>query len=159
MNLHPYLNLRSLDTVHLGLVAQSAYSYLITNWGYQPALARSTRELCVQLLFIGLSTFVCQLFFLHRQVCEKNVPAHSVLILNRIWIFSNKNIFIVGSILATCVTTLGLTILINTEILQIPFLYEFGAKKGEIIALFMSGAAGMKRCTFIAICLIYFPDY
>jgi len=114
----------SLDTVHLGLIAQSAYSYLITNWGYQPALARSTRELCVQLLFIGLSTFVCQLFFLHR-----------------IWIFSKKNIFIVGSILAICVTTLGLTIVINTEILEIPFLFEFGAKKGEIIALFMLGAA------------------
>jgi hypothetical protein len=113
-----------LDTVHLVLIAQSAYHYLITNWGYLPAVSLSTRELCVQLLFIGLSTFVCQLFFL-----------------NRIWVFSGRNVYIVGSILAICVTTLGLDIFIATQILQNSSLSEFGAKRGEIIAVFITGAA------------------
>jgi hypothetical protein len=48
----------------------------------------------------------------------------------------------VGFILAICLTTLGLQILITVQILQVPFVAEFGAKKGEIIALFATGAAG-----------------
>ncbi|PPQ69249.1 hypothetical protein CVT26_003661 [Gymnopilus dilepis] len=115
---------RCLDTIHLALIGQSAYHYLITNWGYQPALIRSTWELCVQLTFIGLSSFVCQLFFL-----------------GRIWVFSRKNIFIVGFVLAVCLTTLILDIVVTVQILQTPFVTAFGERKGEIIAVFTSGAA------------------
>jgi len=105
-------------------MGQSAYHYLITNWGYQPALGRSTWELCVQLLFIGLSTFVCQIFFL-----------------NRIWVFSGKKIFIVGSILAICLATFVLHILVVVQLLQTPLVTEFGARRAEIIAVFTLGAA------------------
>jgi len=112
-----------LDAIHLVLTAQSAYHYLITNWGYQPALVRSSREICVQLIFIAVPSFVCQIFFL-----------------NRIWMFSHRNIFIVGSILAICVVTLGLYIVITVQILQVPSVTEFGARRGEIIAAFTLGA-------------------
>jgi hypothetical protein len=57
---------RVLDSMHLGFICQSAYHYLVTNWGYAPALGFSTWELDIQLIFIGLSSFVCQLFFLNR---------------------------------------------------------------------------------------------
>jgi len=52
--------------MHLGFICQSAYHYLVTNWGFAPALMNSTWELDLQLTFIGLSSFVCQLFFLNR---------------------------------------------------------------------------------------------
>jgi hypothetical protein len=63
-------------------------------------------------------------------------------LLDRIWVCSEKNIFIVGFILAICLATLGLNIFITVKILQIPFVTEFGAEKGAIIAIFTSGAAG-----------------
>jgi hypothetical protein len=113
-----------LDTIHLVLIGQSAYHYLVTNWGYQPALVLSTWELSVQILFIGFSTFVCQIFFL-----------------NRIWIFSDKNILIVGSVLAICVTTLVLHFVVIAQLLQSPFIAEIGARRGEIIAVFTAGAS------------------
>ena len=129
------------------LIAQSTYHYLITNWGYQPALAYSTWEIIVQLIFIGLSTFVCQIFFLNRQVCEHwYVPPpqlHADSILNRIWVFSERNIPIVGSILAICLATFGLHILVTVQLLQIPLISEIGTKKTEIIGVFTLGAAGM----------------
>jgi hypothetical protein len=112
------------DTIHLVLVGQSTYHYLITNWGYQPALALSTWELGLQILFIGFSTFISQIFFL-----------------NRIWVFSNKSIPIVGSILAICLTTLVLHFVVIVQLLQSPFISEFGARRGEIIAVFTAGAS------------------
>ena len=149
LNLAPIfwcLNLRALDTIHLVLIGQSAYHYLITNWGYQPALARFTWEFCVQLLFIGSTTFTCQLFFLRRQVCQKyNMPLKSMLnpSWNRIWIFGKGNIFIVGPILAICFATLGLHIVFIVQILRNPLMSVFAARKGQIIAVFTLDAAGM----------------
>lgn len=60
----------------------------------------------------------------------------------RIWVFSRKNIFIVGFVLAVCLTTLILDIVVTVQILQTPFVTAFGERKGEIIAVFTSGAAG-----------------
>ena len=57
---------RTLDTMHLGFICQSVYHYLVTNWGFAPALMHSTWQLDIQLILIGLSCFVCQLFFLNR---------------------------------------------------------------------------------------------
>ncbi|KAF8155550.1 hypothetical protein B0H34DRAFT_500080 [Crassisporium funariophilum] len=113
-----------LDTTHLVFIAQSAYHYLVTNWGFQPALIRSTVPLNIQLTFIGLSSFVCQLFFL-----------------NRIWVFSHKNIAVVGFLLSLCITTVVLDILVTVQIISVPFVTEFGRRKGEIIAVFTTGAA------------------
>ena len=57
---------RCMDSFHLGLICQAVHHYLVTNWGYAPALATSTWELNLQLTFIGISSFICQLFFLNR---------------------------------------------------------------------------------------------
>jgi hypothetical protein len=86
------------------------------------------------------------MFFLNRPVFEKNISPVSTRSLNylldRIWVFSKGNIFIVGFIFAICLATLGLDIFITVKILQVPFVTEFGAEKGAIIAIFTSGAAG-----------------
>jgi hypothetical protein len=63
--------------------------------------------------------------------------------LNRIWRFGKGNIVIVGFILAICLATLALHILVIVQILQTPVMTEFGAKKEEIIAVFTLGASGM----------------
>jgi len=113
-----------LDSMHLGFICQSAYHYLVTNWGFKPALMYSTWELDIQLTFIGLSCFVCQLFFL-----------------NRIWFFCRKNYFVVGFILAICITTLVLDIMVTVRIMTNKSVEEFGKGKAEIIAVFTTGAA------------------
>jgi hypothetical protein len=59
---------RILDTVHLIVVCQSVYHYLVTDWGFLPALNVATWELVIHIFLIGLSSIVCQVFFLHRQV-------------------------------------------------------------------------------------------
>ena len=69
---------RCLDSIHLGLICQAVYHYLVTNWGFQPALVTSTWELDIQLTFIGLSSFVCQIFFLNR--CASLPPKPSRLL-------------------------------------------------------------------------------
>ncbi|KAJ3993441.1 hypothetical protein F5050DRAFT_1714491 [Lentinula boryana] len=111
------------DTIHLVLIAQSVYHYLVNNWGFYPALTVSTWELDLNLTFIGLSSFLCQLFFL-----------------NRIWVFSRRNILLVGFLIALCTTTLVLDILVTVQIVQSRSVTEFGRRKGEIIAVFTSGA-------------------
>ncbi|KAE9386664.1 hypothetical protein BT96DRAFT_513770 [Gymnopus androsaceus JB14] len=111
------------DTFHLVLIAQSAYHYLINNWGVLPALAVSTWELDVNILFIGLSSFVCQLFFMKR-----------------IWIFSKRNVLLIGFLAALCTTIIALDILVTVQILQNRSVAEFGEKKTEIIITFTLGA-------------------
>ncbi|KIK61140.1 hypothetical protein GYMLUDRAFT_59094 [Collybiopsis luxurians FD-317 M1] len=51
-----------LDVLHLVLVADSVYHYLITEWGNVPALLYSTEELVI----IRLATIISQCFFLQR---------------------------------------------------------------------------------------------
>ncbi|KIK54003.1 hypothetical protein GYMLUDRAFT_178129, partial [Collybiopsis luxurians FD-317 M1] len=111
------------DTFHLGLIAQSAYYYLISSWGDLSALSFSTWELALHLTFIALSSFLCQLFFL-----------------NRIWIFSKRNLLLVGTLIVLCTATLALDILVTVQIMQNRSVAEFGRRKGEIIAVFISGA-------------------
>ncbi|KAJ3769559.1 hypothetical protein FB446DRAFT_774270 [Lentinula raphanica] len=112
-----------LDTFHLVLIAQSTYHYLIDNWGVLEALGFSTWELDLNVVFIGLSSFVCQVFFLKR-----------------IWVFSKKNIFLVAFLATLCATTLVLDVVVTVQITQNRSVTEFGKRKGEIIAVFTSGA-------------------
>jgi hypothetical protein len=88
----------------------------------------------------------------------RRAPFAVILTLNRIWIFSQGSILIVGSILAICLITLGFDFFITVKILQVPQVTEFGAYKGEIIAIFMSGAVGMYKNPIhdIAPCRAYF---
>lgn len=58
--------LRILDTTHLVIICQIAYHFLVTAWGILPALDVATWELQLHILFVGLSCFICQIFFLQR---------------------------------------------------------------------------------------------
>ncbi|KAJ3728146.1 hypothetical protein DFJ43DRAFT_1156715 [Lentinula guzmanii] len=113
------------DTIHLVLIAQSVYHYLVNNWGFSPALTVSTWELDLNLTFIGLSSF------------DNPTPFFK---LSRIWVFSRRNILLVGFLIALCTTTLVLDILVTVQITQNRSVTEFGRRKGEIIAVFTSGA-------------------
>ncbi|KAF9479835.1 hypothetical protein BDN70DRAFT_932265 [Pholiota conissans] len=113
-----------LDTAHLVVVCQSVYHYLVTDWGFEPALNVATWELVIHIFLIGLSCFLCQLFFLHR-----------------IWIFSRKNYFVVGLVMVLCLATLALSIHLPIHVMlsHIP-ISEFPSDKPEILALFLVGA-------------------
>lgn len=110
--------------MHLVLIADSAYHYMITEWGNAPALQYSTQELDLHLVIVGLATIVCQCFFLQR-----------------IWIFSNKNVFITMFLLAGCLTTLGLDVAMSVQISSVPLVTSFGNFTPEVIAVFSIGAA------------------
>ncbi|KAF9067423.1 hypothetical protein BDP27DRAFT_1403816, partial [Rhodocollybia butyracea] len=115
-----------LTKLVLILIAQSAYHYLISNWGFFPALMESTWELDLNVTFIGLSTFVCQLFFLRR-----------------IWVFSGKrikNIIIVGLLGALCAVTLIVDAVAMAGALKHRAVAEFGSQKVTILVAFISGA-------------------
>ncbi|KAF9067421.1 hypothetical protein BDP27DRAFT_1403814, partial [Rhodocollybia butyracea] len=104
----------------------SAYHYLISNWGFFPALLESTWELDLNVTFIGLSTFVCQLFFLRR-----------------IWVFSGKrikNIIIVGLLGALCAVTLIVDAVAMAGAFMHRAVAEFGSQKVTILVAFISGA-------------------
>ncbi|KAF9051370.1 hypothetical protein BJ165DRAFT_1448331 [Panaeolus papilionaceus] len=86
----------ALDTAHLGLICQSIYHYLVTNWGFTPALAQLTDTLNLHLIFTALSCFICQLFFLER-----------------IWVFSRKNTWVVAFLFCVCLVPCVLDIVIT----------------------------------------------
>ncbi|KAF9061588.1 hypothetical protein BDP27DRAFT_1369546 [Rhodocollybia butyracea] len=88
-------------------------------------------ELDVNVTFIGLSTFVCQLFFLRR-----------------IWIFSRKrmkNIIMVGLLGALCAVTLIVDVVAMVEALkQRSVTISGGSKKvTKVLVAFISGAVGV----------------
>ena len=115
---------RLVDVLHLVLIAQSSYHYMITNWGNAPALMYSTQELDLHLAIIGLATITCQSFFLYR-----------------IYIFSGKNKYLTAFLLAGCLTTLGLDITMSVQISSVPVVSSFGNFTPEVIAVFSIGAA------------------
>ncbi|KAF9066523.1 hypothetical protein BDP27DRAFT_1227386 [Rhodocollybia butyracea] len=113
------------DLLHLILIADSAYHYMVTKWGDPMALGYSTEELDLHMVMVGLATILCQGFFLQR-----------------IWIFSNKNIIMTGLLLAGCVATLGLDMSLSIQLSSIPTITAFSNSKfmPEVIATFAIGA-------------------
>ncbi|KAJ6617241.1 hypothetical protein B0H10DRAFT_1948481 [Mycena sp. CBHHK59/15] len=59
---------RMLDLAHMVLICQSAYHYLVDNWGNEAALLESTAELDLHLVLLSLATILCQGFFVHRML-------------------------------------------------------------------------------------------
>jgi len=112
-----------LDVLHLVLIADAAYHYLVSEWGNAPSLQFSTQELDLHLVIVGLATIVCQCFFLQR-----------------IWVFSGKNVIITGALLAGCLTTLGLDVSMSIQISRVPLVSSFGNFTNEVIAVFSIGA-------------------
>ncbi|KAF8192968.1 hypothetical protein BJ912DRAFT_836808, partial [Pholiota molesta] len=119
--IHP----RILDTVHLIVVCQSVYHYLVTDWGFLPALNVATWELVIHIFLIGLSSIVLMI---------------SLRI--RIWIFSKKDFLVVGFVFALCLGTFALSIHLPIHVLMTHLpISKFPSDKPEILALFLIGAA------------------
>ncbi|KAJ7438385.1 hypothetical protein B0H11DRAFT_2358579 [Mycena galericulata] len=126
----------TLDLVHLILICQTNYYYLISNWGNDNALLFSTQELDLHLLFIGASSIICQTFFLHR-----------------VWQFSEKNCILTGTLAAACLAALALDILITVQLSSDHSVsaYRLVMREIEILAVFSLGAA---TDLFLAILLV-----
>ncbi|KAJ7921752.1 hypothetical protein B0H13DRAFT_2655885 [Mycena leptocephala] len=88
----------TLDFVHLVLISQAMYYYLVTNWGNVAALGLTTIELDLHLVFLSVATFTCQAYFLHR-----------------VWRFSNRNKLLTGVLTAGCTSTLVLDLLLAAQ--------------------------------------------
>ncbi|PPR05951.1 hypothetical protein CVT24_004657 [Panaeolus cyanescens] len=112
-----------LDTVHLILISIAAYSNLVTNWGYFPSLAFAPLELNLHLIFTALSCLVAQLFFL-----------------DRIWIFSRRNIWITSTLLILALAPVVLEIHITRLIVQDTSVAEYARNKDETMAIFVTTA-------------------
>ncbi|KAJ7050039.1 hypothetical protein C8F01DRAFT_1348199 [Mycena amicta] len=92
-----------LDATHLGLIAQAAYHYLISNWGSDPELlfTAGTVPLWLQLLFVSLPSLLCQTFFVYR-----------------VWVLSKGNYFICGFLACGCLVGFCLEVTIVANILS-----------------------------------------
>ncbi|KAJ7111726.1 hypothetical protein C8R44DRAFT_985235 [Mycena epipterygia] len=116
----------TLDFVHLVLISQAMYYYLVTNWGNVAALGLTTIGLDLHLVFLSVSTFICQAFFLLR-----------------VWRFSNRNKLLTGVLTAGCTTTLVLDLLLAAQ--NVAFTRNSTKippdLKGETIGVFSTGAA------------------
>jgi len=111
-----------LDATHLVLICQSCYHYLVTNWGNGPALLVSTHALDLHLIFVGLSSILCQGFFLHR-----------------IWRFSRQNGILTGLLTAVCLAGFAVEVVLCAQILPVPSVAYFSAHTSEVVALFSIG--------------------
>ncbi|KAJ7152092.1 hypothetical protein C8R46DRAFT_1121964 [Mycena filopes] len=122
-----------LDAIHLILISQSCYHYLITSWGNDAALLVSTPELDLHLIFVGMAILVCQGFFV-----------------NRIWWLSSNAILTVV-LGAACLATFALEVVISAQIIQVPSVAYFDHHSGEVIAVFAMGGIVDFAITFVLV--------
>src|ERR1700753_3432628 len=91
---------RILDLVHLVLICDGMYFFLVSSWGgiAREALVGQIHTLLSHLLFVSAATILCQGFFLHRWVelhCVYLISTKSSLA-DRVYIFSRKNWMLTG---------------------------------------------------------------
>ncbi|KAF7326024.1 ANK-REP-REGION domain-containing protein [Mycena kentingensis (nom. inval.)] len=113
-----------IDLIHLVLITQSCYHYLIHSWGDNAALLVSTQALDLHLVFVGLASVICQLFFL-----------------SRIWRFSQKNWILTGILGIPCVLIFVLEVFISVEISRTPNVAAFSEYTGEVLSVFALAAS------------------
>ncbi|KAJ7051957.1 hypothetical protein C8F01DRAFT_637029 [Mycena amicta] len=97
-----------LDTTHLVLIAQSTYHYLITSWGNNAALLVATTPFLINMIFIILSSLLCQTFFLYR-----------------VWVFSKHNWLITGFLGCGCLAGFCIESTIVGQILSFTAVEEY----------------------------------
>ncbi|TFK62240.1 hypothetical protein BDN72DRAFT_862990 [Pluteus cervinus] len=113
-----------LDTVHLALVCDAAYGYLVRNWGNTGALLFSSFSLDAHLIPLALATVIAQGFFLYR-----------------IWIFSGGNSLLVAFLAAGCLVTAALEMATGILVLMNRSLNSFKKLEKVAIAMFSLGPA------------------
>ncbi|KAE9396659.1 hypothetical protein BT96DRAFT_996541 [Gymnopus androsaceus JB14] len=96
-----------IDLVDLALVGSLVYKYLITDWGNLPALAFTTKETDLHITFDGLSSFLCQMFFIRR-----------------IWVLSKRNRALTGFLAVGSLAALAIGIAFTVKLFGSPFLAE-----------------------------------
>ncbi|KAF7349889.1 ANK-REP-REGION domain-containing protein [Mycena venus] len=113
------------DFVHLVLICQTEYHYLVTNWGNQQALLETTIPLDLHLILLTLASLTCQAFFL-----------------NRVWKFS-RNLFMTAFLGAACLSTGIIDIVIATQTVRGKSVETILSHifQAEVIAVFTVGAA------------------
>lgn len=79
-----------LGLIQLALISHSVYFYLVISWGNVQALRQMILPLAIHLFFVAFSILFAQLFFLYR-----------------IWVFSQRNVWIVGPVFVCCLGTFG----------------------------------------------------
>ncbi|KAJ7055121.1 hypothetical protein C8F01DRAFT_471345 [Mycena amicta] len=97
-----------LDTTHLVLIAQATYHYLVTSWGNYAALLVATTPFLIHMIFISVSSLLCQIFFLHR-----------------VWVFSKHNWLITGFLGCGCLAGFCVESTIIAELLRNPQVADF----------------------------------
>jgi len=114
----------SLDLMHLGLISDGLYHYTVTNWGNPNALPISTWQLDSHVVVTGLTSFLCQSYFLKR-----------------LYFFSEGNWFLVIWPLLGAAGALAVGAVITVEIILTPPFAEFARTTPEATAMFSLTAA------------------
>jgi len=125
-----------LDLIHLVLVSHGLYHYTVTNWGNLAALPVSTWQLDSHVAVTGLTSFLCQAYFLKR-----------------LWVLSNKNWFLVLWPFLGAAGSCALDIAITVQIIKTPLFSEFAKTTPEAIGTFSLTAF---TDAIIALLLCYF---
>ncbi|KAJ6568682.1 hypothetical protein B0H19DRAFT_1256410 [Mycena capillaripes] len=118
-----------LDFVHLVLICQTEYHYLVTNWGNKQALLETTIPLDLHLLLLTLASLTCQAFFLKR-----------------VWKFS-KNLILTVFLGAACLATGIIDIVIAAQTVHGKSIETILSHvfQAEVISVFTVGAAVYSR--------------
>ncbi|KAJ7142626.1 hypothetical protein C8R44DRAFT_760895 [Mycena epipterygia] len=125
-----------LDVIHLVLICQACYHYLITSWGNDAALLVATTAFDLHLIFVALPTLVCQAFFIHR-----------------IWTFSKRNWLLTSVLSGACLSSFGLQFAITARILGVPSVSDFSHQTAETVTAFALNSA-VDVC--IALVLVFY---
>ncbi|KAJ7785329.1 hypothetical protein DFH07DRAFT_935083 [Mycena maculata] len=114
-----------LDFVHLILICQAVYHYLISNWGNDAALSQSTQELDLHLALVGAASILCQAFFLKR-----------------VWAFSKHNWILTGVLSIACLVVFALDLVMTIQGRgSASFsVYSSVASEIEVVTMFSLGA-------------------
>jgi hypothetical protein len=134
-----------LDFVHLVLISHATYYYLVTNWGNVAALALTTIELDLHLVFLSVATITCQAYFLHRYVkFWMNLAVALRRKLFSVWRFSNRNKLLTGVLATGCTSTLVLDLLLAAQTIAGRYSTKIApSSKRESIAVFSTGGASV----------------
>ncbi|KAJ7662594.1 hypothetical protein DFH06DRAFT_355701 [Mycena polygramma] len=127
----------TLDFVQLVLICETAYHYLVRNWGNPAVLSDTTVELDLHLVFLTGASMICQGFFL-----------------NRVWRFS-KNKILTGILAAACLATGTIDIVMAVQTIKNKSIATILSHtfSGEVIGVFAVGAAAD---IMIAVILVWY---
>ncbi|KAF7290870.1 ANK-REP-REGION domain-containing protein [Mycena kentingensis (nom. inval.)] len=124
------------DAVHLGLIAQPIYYYLVSNWGNAAALTASTTQFTLHMIFVALPSLACQFFFLYR-----------------IWMFSDRKHVLAGILAVPCIAAFAGHVAIVVRIMRDFSVEKYSQQTKEMIwAISSSASADL----FIAAALVWY---